>query len=44
MAHCTREACLFLPALLPYFVVEGVGGGSSNVTSCENRVTTDMAA
>lgn len=44
MAHCSREACVFLPALLLYSVVEVVDGGSSNVTSCENRVMTERAA
>lgn len=44
MAHCSREACAFLPASLSYSVVEVVDGGSSNITSCESRVMTEMAA
>lgn len=44
MPHCSREACVFLPALLPYSVGEVVDGESSNVTSSENRVMTEMAA
>lgn len=44
VAHCSGEACVFLPALLPYSVLEVVGGGSSNVTSSENKVMTEMAA
>lgn len=44
MAHCSREACVFLPALLPYSVVEVVDGGSGNGTSGESRVMTEMAA
>lgn len=44
MAHCSKEACVFLPALLLCSVVEVVDGGSSSVTSSENRVMTEVAA
>lgn len=44
MAHCSREACVFLSALLPYSVAEVVDGESGNVTSGESRVMTEMAA
>lgn len=44
MAHCSREACVFLPALLPYSVLEVVDGGSGSGTSGESRVMTEMAA
>lgn len=43
MALCSREACVFLPALLSYSVVEVVDGGSGSVTSGESRVMTEMA-
>lgn len=44
VAHCSKEACVFLPALLSYSVMEVVDGGSSNVTSSEHRVMTEVAA